>query len=78
MQEYKLHSFMRVADTTGKKSDWPNIYYIRYVYKGDLSNKFNSVNVGCLISLINAAVINHLMYANDLMFLAPSYMQAWH
>ena len=35
----------------------------------DLSKKLNNVNAGCIIG---AALINHLMYADDLVLLAPS------
>ena len=37
----------------------------------DLSKKLNYVNAGCIIG---AAMINHLMYADDLVLLAPSFM----
>ena len=37
----------------------------------DLSKKINNVNAGCIIG---AALINHLMYADDLVLLAPSSM----
>ena len=41
------------------------------VYMDDLSKKLNNVNAGCIIG---AALINHLMYADDLVLLDPSSM----
>ena len=37
----------------------------------DLSNKLNNVNAGCIIF---SSLINNLMYADDLMLMAPSSM----
>ena len=37
----------------------------------DLSNKLNNVNAGCIIG---SSLINHLMYADDLVHMAPSSM----
>ena len=45
--------------------------YLFCVYMDDLSKKINNVNAGCIIG---AALINHLMYADDLVLLAPSSM----
>ena len=39
------------------------------IYMDDLSVKLNKLNVGCII---NMTVINHLMYADDLVLLSPS------
>ena len=41
------------------------------VYMDDLSNKLNNVNAGCIIG---SSLINHLMYADDLVLMAPSSM----
>ena len=41
------------------------------VYMDDLSNKLNNVNAGCIIA---SSLINHLMYADDLVLMAPSSM----
>ena len=41
------------------------------VYMDDLSNKLNNVNAGCIIG---STLINHLMYADDLVLMAPSSM----
>ena len=41
------------------------------VYMDDLSNKLNNVNAGCIIG---SSVINHFMYADDLVLMAPSNM----
>ena len=35
----------------------------------DLSNKLNNVNAGCIIG---SSLINHSMYADDLVLMAPS------
>ena len=35
----------------------------------DLSNKLNNVNAGCII---RSSLINHMMYADDLVLMAPS------
>ena len=45
--------------------------YLFCVYMDDLSKNLNNVNAGCITG---AALINHLMYANDLVLLAPSSM----
>ena len=37
----------------------------------DLSNRLNDIKVGCTIG---ATLINHLMYADDLVLLSPSAM----
>ena len=37
--------------------------YLFCVYMDDLSKKINNVNAGCIIG---ATLINHLMYADDL------------
>ena len=42
--------------------------YFLCVYMDDLSKKLNNVNAGCIIG---AALINNLMYADDLVLLAP-------
>ena len=42
------------------------------VYMDDLSNKLNNVNAGCII--LGSSLINHLMYADDLVLMAPSSM----
>ena len=39
------------------------------VYMDDLSNKLNNVNAGCITG---SSLINHLMYADDLVLMAPS------
>ena len=39
------------------------------VYMDDLRNKLNNVNAGCTIG---SSLINHLMYADDLVLMAPS------
>ena len=44
--------------------------YILFVFMADLSNKLNKVNAGCIIG---STLINHLMYADDLMPMAPSF-----
>ena len=41
------------------------------VYMDDFSNKLNNVNAGYIIG---SSLINHLMYANDLVLMAPSSM----
>ena len=41
------------------------------VYMDDLSNKPNNVNAGCIIC---SSLINQLMYADDLVLMAPSSM----
>ena len=43
--------------------------YIFCVYMDDLSNKQNDIKVGCTIG---ATLINHLMYADDLVLPSPS------
>ena len=43
--------------------------YLFNVYVDDLSLSLNSLSVGCLLSDVK---INHLMYADDLVLLAPS------
>ena len=45
--------------------------YLFCVYMDDLSNKLNDIKVGCTIG---ATLINHLMYADDLVLLSPSAM----
>ena len=45
--------------------------YLFWVYMDDLSKKLNNVNAECIIG---AALIDHLMYADDLVLLAPSSM----
>ena len=45
--------------------------YLFCVYMDDLSKQLNNVNAGCII---DATLINHLMYADDLVLLAPSSM----
>ena len=45
--------------------------YLFCVYMDDLSNKLNNVNSGCIIG---SSLINHLMYAGDLVLMAPSSM----
>ena len=45
--------------------------YLFCVYMDDLSKKLNNVNAGCIIG---AALIDHLMYVDDLVLLAPSSM----
>ena len=37
----------------------------------DISNKLNNVNPGCIT---DSSVINHLMYADDLVLMIPSSM----
>ena len=39
------------------------------VYTDDISNKLNNVNAGCIIG---SSLINNLMYAHDLVLMAPS------
>ena len=39
------------------------------VYMNDLSNSLNDAKVGCSM---NGVIINHLMYADDLLLIAPS------
>ena len=41
------------------------------VYMDDLSNKLNNINAGCIIG---SSLINHFMYADDLVLMAPSSM----
>ena len=43
--------------------------YLFCVYMDDLSKKLNNVNTGCFMG---TALINNLMYADDLVILAPS------
>ena len=43
--------------------------YLFCVYMDDLSNKLNNVNAGCIIG---SSLINHLMYPDDLVLMAPS------
>ena len=45
--------------------------YLFCVYMDGLNNNLNNVNAGCIIG---AALINHLMYADDLVLLAPLFM----
>ena len=45
--------------------------YLFCVYMDDLSNKLHNVNAGCMIG---SSLINHLMYADDLVLMAPSSM----
>ena len=45
--------------------------YLFCVYMDDLSNKLNDIKVGCTIG---ATLINHIMYADDLVLLSPSAM----
>ena len=45
--------------------------YLFCVYMDDLSNKLNNVNAGCIIG---SSLINHLMYADDLVLMTPSSM----
>ena len=45
--------------------------YLFCVYMDDLSNRLNDIKVGCSIG---ATLINHLMYADDLVLLSPSAM----
>ena len=45
--------------------------YLFYVYMDDLSNKLNDIKVDCMIGAI---LINHLMYADDLVLLSHSAM----
>ena len=45
--------------------------YLFYVYMDDLSNKLNDIKVGCMIGAI---LINHLMYADDLVRVSHSAM----
>ena len=45
--------------------------YLFCVYMDDLSNRLNDIKVGCTIG---ATLINHLMYADDLVLLSPSAM----
>ena len=41
------------------------------VYMDDLSKKLNNVNAGCFMG---TALINNLMYADDILILAPSHV----
>ena len=43
--------------------------YLFCIYMDDLSKKLNDLHVGCMIGMM---LINHLMYADDLVLLAPS------
>ena len=43
--------------------------YLFCVYADELSRMLNNVNAGCFVG---ASLVNHLMYADDLVFLAPS------
>ena len=45
--------------------------YIFCVYMDALSNKLNDIKVGCTIG---ATLINHIMYADDLVLVSPSAM----
>ena len=45
--------------------------YLFCVYMDDLSKKLNNVNAGCFMG---TALINNLMYADDLVILAPSHV----
>ena len=45
--------------------------YLFCVYMDDLSIKLNDIKVGCMIG---TTLINHLMYADDLVLLSPSAM----
>ena len=45
--------------------------YLFCVYMDALSNKLNNVSAGCIIG---SSLINHLMYADDLVLMAPSSM----
>ena len=45
--------------------------YFVCVYMDDLCNKLNNVNAGCIIG---SSLINHSMYADDLVLMAPSSM----
>ena len=46
----------------------PSLYLV-CVYMDDLSNKLNYANAGCITG---SSLINHLMYADDLVLMAPS------
>ena len=43
--------------------------YLFCVYADELSRMLNNVNAGCFVG---ASLVNHLMYADDLVLLAPS------
>ena len=43
--------------------------YLFCVYADELSRMLNNVNAGCFVG---ATLVNHLMYADDLVLLAPS------
>ena len=43
--------------------------YLFCVYADELSRMLNNVNTGCFVG---ASLVNHLMYADDLVLLAPS------
>ena len=45
--------------------------YLFCVYMDDLSKKLNNVNAGCFMG---TALFNKLMYADDLVILAPSHV----
>ena len=46
---------------------YPRTYFC--VYADELSRMLNNVNAGCFVG---ASLVNHLMYADDLVLLAPS------
>ena len=47
---------------------YPRTYFV-YNYADELSRMLNNVNAGCFVG---ASLVNHLMYADDLVLLAPS------
>ena len=50
-------------------SPFHRVCYIIYIYVDELSEELNKCNVGCNL---NGLLINHIMYADDLVLISPS------
>ena len=56
-------------DTNGIRQGGILSPYLFCIYVDDVSKRLNTVNAGCVIG---SSLINHLMYADDLVLLSPS------
>ena len=58
----------RCAIECAREEYYPHVYLL-YIYIDDLSIKLNGLGIGCCI---NNKLINHLMYADDMVLLAQA------
>ena len=57
------------AMVAGKEEYSPHICFVFCIYVDKLSKMLNNVHVGCFVGTM---LVNHLMYADDLVLLSPS------